>query len=55
MIESLTKEDFALTANVQDLEAGTHTVRLSCTSKKDLADLEYNPKEINIIISEDVQ
>ena len=55
VIEGLTKEDFMLTASVQDLEAGSHTVRLVCTSGKDLADLEYNPKEINIIISEDVQ
>ena len=55
VIEGLTREDFILTASVRDLEAGSHTVRLVCTSGKDLADLEYNPKEINIIISEDVQ
>lgn len=55
VIGALSRDDFALTANVQNLEDGSHTVRLACVCTKELADLEYNPKEINIIISEEVQ
>ncbi len=53
VIETLTKEDFTLTASVADLTAGTHSVRLVCSTEKELADLTYEPKEINITISEE--
>ena len=53
VIETLTKEDFTLTASVADLTAGTHSVRLVCSTEKELADLTYEPREINITISEE--
>ena len=53
VIETLTKEDFTLTASVADLTAGTYSVRLVCSTEKELADLSYEPQEINITISEE--
>ncbi len=47
----ITEEDFSLTADIDGLEEGNHTVALSCVCAKSHTDLEYTPGEINISIT----
>ena len=47
----ITEEDFSLTADIDGLEEGNHTVALSCVCVKSHTDLEYTPGEINISIT----
>lgn len=44
--------DFTLSADVEGLGAGEHTVRLSCILSKPYADLECTPNEIHISVIE---
>lgn len=50
-MSSITEEDFSLTADIDGLEEGDHTVALSCVCAKSHTDLEYTPGEINISIT----
>ena len=50
-MSSITEEDFSLTADIDGLEEGEHTVELSCVCTKSHTDLEYTPGEINISIT----
>ena len=47
-MSSITEEDFSLTADIDGLEEGDHTVALSCVCAKSHTDLEYTPGEISI-------
>ena len=50
-MEEISAEDFVLTADASGLEAGSHTVSLSCACSKAYTDMEYTPEEINITIN----
>lgn len=50
-MSDITEEDFSLTADIDGLEEGEHTVGLSCVCTKSHTDLEYTPGEINISIT----
>lgn len=52
VIEGTELTDFSLSADVAGLGAGEHTVPLNCTSANNLLSVEYNPKEIKIVIKE---
>jgi len=50
-MSNITEDDFSLSADIDGLEEGNHTVELSCVCTKSHADLEYTPGEINISIT----
>ncbi len=50
VVEAINESDFNLTANVEGLETGEHTVPLNCVCVNNLLELEYNPSEIKIVI-----
>lgn len=54
-MSEITADDFSLTANVENLEAGEHTLTLSCVLDKAHTDMEYTPDEIHITITETEQ
>lgn len=51
VVSELTDSDFILSADLSELDEGTHTVELSCKCKKTLADIEISPAQISIDIS----
>lgn len=51
-MSGISAEDFSLSADVEGLGAGEHTVKLSCILSKPYADLECTPNEIHISITE---
>lgn len=48
----ITEDDFVLTADVEGLGEGEHTVALSCVLSKPYAELECSPGELHISITE---
>lgn len=54
-MSAIKADDFSLTANVEALGAGEHTVTLSCVLDKAHTDMEYTPSEIHITITETEQ
>ncbi|MBR5230029.1 MAG: hypothetical protein IKW01_04150, partial [Firmicutes bacterium] len=49
-VASIAESDFSISADVRGLEPGEHIVPLKCICKNNLLELEYNPKEIKVII-----
>ncbi len=54
-MNAIKAEDFSLTANVENLGAGEHNVKLRCVLDKAHTDMEYTPEEIHISITETEQ
>lgn len=50
VVQQITEDDFSLYANVEGLSSGTHIVDLKCICENKSLDLEYNPKQIKVII-----
>ena len=52
IVEALSIEDFVITADVTDLTAGTHEVKLTVTCNKDVDKVKVTPEKITIYIQE---
>ncbi len=54
-IGNITKDDFTLSADATDLEAGTHTVDLTVKSKAEYNEMDVSPEKVTIEVSDDTE
>ena len=54
-IGNITKDDFVLSADATDLEAGTHTVDLTVKSKAEYNEMDVSPEKVTIEVSDDTE